>query len=243
MGGTDKKLEEYLAIQQQQGKEEAFLVKMLPYRTCAMQLRSWLKEYREVLPKEEEHLFRSIFAYSPQEPPFMIITGTKGFRSIYEKIYDGELGEEEIFVKLPDLARGRVTCTYLSQVNFLREHLVRKYLVEIKGCKLRGDGEKDYVTIAKDDGYRSFHEYLEVPVRTLVFEGAILFELQLRTELQDTWATRTHVLRYKNRYLKTSPHVTVLEIDKKILEVSGTLYDVDCAFDDVRQDILKAVSE
>jgi len=114
--------------------------------------------------------------------------------------------------------------------------------VKTKECRLRDVKEKDHISVAKASGYRGFSVYLDVRVSMLDFVGSVPFELQLRTELQDTWAEREHPLIYKNKRLKIAPMVAKQRIRDKVHKLSDLLYDVDCKFDEIREEVLKVIA-
>lgn len=63
--------------------------------------------------------------------------------------------------------------------------------------------EKDYITNAKPNGYRSYHMILEITVPDEDVDGNIpghhFLEVQLRTIAMDTWASLEHEMKYKHQ--------------------------------------------
>lgn len=61
--------------------------------------------------------------------------------------------------------------------------------------------EKDYITNAKPNGYRSYHMILDVTIPDEDVDGNIpghyFVEVQLRTIAMDTWASLEHEMKYK----------------------------------------------
>ena len=86
-------------------------------------------------------------------------------------------------VEIEDAIGFRVVCAFLSDVTLVREHLANLDGFEVVL-------EKDYITNAKPNGYRSYHLIL----RMLTGHYA---EIQLRTISMDTWAALEHHLKYK----------------------------------------------
>ena len=91
---------------------------------------------------------------------------------------------------LYDIAGVRVVCSYIQDV--------------FKIAKLLSDQDditvirvNDYIHHPKQNGYRSLHLVIEVPV--FLAEGRILVpvEVQIRTIAMDFWASLEHNLRYK----------------------------------------------
>ena len=57
---------------------------------------------------------------------------------------------------------------------------------------------KDYMDDKKNSGYRGYHLILEIPLEYNSEVINIKVELQLRTELQDSWSRIEHAVNYKN---------------------------------------------
>ena len=104
-------------------------------------------------------------------------------------------------VEIEDAIGFRVVCAFLSDVTLVREHLANLDGFEVVL-------EKDYITNAKPNGYRSYHMILRttdgrVPVDCEpIAEGqkraeGFYVEFQLRTISMDTWAALDHHLKYK----------------------------------------------
>ncbi len=55
---------------------------------------------------------------------------------------------------------------------------------------------KDYISNPKENGYRSLHVIIEIPVNEMGLE-TIRAELQLRTIAMDCWASLEHQMKYK----------------------------------------------
>ena len=97
-------------------------------------------------------------------------------------------------VDIQDAIGIRVVCAFRSDV-----YLVRDHLVGLPG--FRAVTEKDYIRVAKPNGYRSYHLILQTadgraPVGCGESDGFFV-EVQLRTISMDTWAALEHHLRYK----------------------------------------------
>lgn len=63
--------------------------------------------------------------------------------------------------------------------------------------------EKDYITNAKPNGYRSYHMILEISCPQKDIDnntpGRYYVEVQLRTIAMDTWASLEHEMKYKHQ--------------------------------------------
>ncbi|MCR5250706.1 MAG: GTP pyrophosphokinase family protein [Lachnospiraceae bacterium] len=88
----------------------------------------------------------------------------------------------------------RIVCLFIDDIYRNINELRR-----LPGCRVIR--EKDYISEAKPNGYRSYHLILEVtddvPDVDGHSPGRYYAEIQLRTIAMDTWAALEHELRYK----------------------------------------------
>jgi len=56
---------------------------------------------------------------------------------------------------------------------------------------------KDYIKNPKENGYRSYHLIIEIPVFFSECKRSIRVEVQIRTIAMDFWASLDHQLKYK----------------------------------------------
>lgn len=91
---------------------------------------------------------------------------------------------------LTDIAGIRVICSYVQDVYAVANLLTGQD--DVRLVRLR-----DYILHPKENGYRSLHMIVEVPV--FLAEGRVLVpvEVQIRTIAMDFWASLEHSLRYK----------------------------------------------
>lgn len=89
-----------------------------------------------------------------------------------------------------DIAGIRVICNYIDDVYVVAQLLINQD--DIKLIKI-----KDYIQNPKDNGYRSLHLVLEVPIFLAEGVQPIHVEVQLRTIAMDFWASLEHKLKYK----------------------------------------------
>lgn len=92
--------------------------------------------------------------------------------------------------KLFDIAGIRVVCSYVEDVYTVARLLTSQDDVKVLHVR-------DYIRSPKENGYRSLHLILEIPV--FLQEGRINVpvEVQLRTIAMDFWASLEHSMRYK----------------------------------------------
>lgn len=89
-----------------------------------------------------------------------------------------------------DIAGIRVVCSFKDDVYMLAEALKNQDDVTL----IR---EKDYIAHPKDNGYRSLHLIVAVPIFLQEEKRVMRAEIQLRTMAMDCWASLEHQLRYK----------------------------------------------
>ncbi len=93
--------------------------------------------------------------------------------------------------QLHDIAGIRVVCNYISDIYQIEELLLRQDdLTLIK--------RKDYIKNPKENGYRSLHIVVSVPVFLSEVTKNVPVEIQIRTMGMDFWASLEHKLKYKN---------------------------------------------
>lgn len=90
-----------------------------------------------------------------------------------------------------DIAGIRIVCQFQDDIYRIAE--VIEHFENIRVIQI-----KDYIQNPKDNGYRSYHMHVEIPVRMLDGEKWVKVEFQLRTVAMDFWASLEHKIRYKN---------------------------------------------
>ncbi len=129
---------------------------------------------------------------------------------------------------LMDIAGVRVICCYIDDIYALAELLTI-------GSGFKVLKTKDYIKNPKENGYRSFHMIVNVPVHLSTGVEMAPVEIQIRTIAMDFWASLEHQLHYKS-------------IGNK--EISSTLTDElkECAssiaeIDERMQEMFKQINE
>ena len=90
-----------------------------------------------------------------------------------------------------DIAGIRVVCNYLEDI-----YVIEKLLLKQEDVKLLK--RKDYIEHPKENGYRSLHIVVSIPVFLADRVEATPVEIQIRTIGMDMWASLEHKIRYKN---------------------------------------------
>jgi len=127
-----------------------------------------------------------------RNPIEMIKSRIKTPESIIEKLYRKEfpMSMESVLENINDVAGIRVICSFIDDIYQVAQMLVNQddiKLVEVK----------DYIKNPKENGYRSYHMIIEVPVFFTNHKQYMKVEVQLRTIAMDFWASLEHKMRYK----------------------------------------------
>lgn len=99
---------------------------------------------------------------------------------------------ENMMSRLSDIAGIRVVCAYIDDIYEIARMLARQTDVRIITVK-------DYIKCPKDNGYRSYHMIVEIPVYFSDEVRPVRCEIQIRTIAMDFWATLDHDMQYKKR--------------------------------------------
>ncbi|MGP1415115.1 MAG: (p)ppGpp synthetase [Treponema sp.] len=149
----------------------------------------------------------------------------KSFDSYYKKIQKFKIksvGKE--IPLLTDILGIRIMCTFISNLEEVKNILSKNF--ELYDVENKGD-HSNY----KSFGYESIHFVVNVPdsfkVGLLIPDG-IVFEIQLRTVLQDAWAEIEHDLVYKSE-------TTALDVPmkRKLAAINASLTLADIVFQEI----------
>lgn len=135
----------------------------------------------------------SEFSYRHRHNPIHHIESrVKSLPSIVKKLRSLGIPVSIINAKknLHDIAGVRVVCRYVDDIYRIANLLLSQDDVLFIQ-------EKDYIKNPKENGYRSLHIVVDVPV--YMIEGRLFtpVEIQIRTVAMDFWATLEHGIRYK----------------------------------------------
>ncbi len=97
---------------------------------------------------------------------------------------------DEIEKSLDDVAGVRVICSFPEDVYTIADALLRQDDIELIA-------KKDYIRQPKENGYRSLHLIVTVPIFLAREKRVMKVEVQLRTIAMDFWASLEHQLKYK----------------------------------------------
>lgn len=146
---------------------------------------------REVKTKIEV-LNDELSVKNSRNPIEMIKSRVKKPISIVEKLHRRglEVSLESMIANLDDVAGIRIICSFVDDIYEVAEMLVRQDDVKVIAVK-------DYIKNPKENGYRSYHLIIEIPVFFSECKRSIRVEVQIRTIAMDFWASLDHQLKYK----------------------------------------------
>lgn len=150
-----------------------------------------------------------------RNPISTIKTRLKSILSITEKLERNDLAltTENIEEFLNDVAGIRVICSFTDDVYIIANALLSQDDITL----IR---KKDYIAHPKENGYRSLHLLVNVPIFLQNEKKIMKVEVQLRTIAMDVWASLEHQLRYKKDYKFTDEMAEEL---KKCADLSSEL--------------------
>lgn len=167
------------------------------------------------------------FAFRHRHNPIHHIESrVKSLTSIVKKLHSMNLPASIINAKknLHDIAGVRVVCRYVDDIYHIANLLLSQDDIVLIL-------EKDYIKKPKDNGYRSLHIVVDVPVYMIEGKLFIPVEIQIRTVAMDFWATLEHGIRYK----------ATEEVSGKIVQELRECADVITDTDYKMQEIFKAL--
>ena len=160
---------------------EAYSEMVMRYSCALLEMETRLN----VLSKEAQHRQQHI-------PIDSIRSRIKEPQSICKKLQNLnlEMSLASAMENLHDIAGIRVITPYLDDIYLVKQMLLRQDDVKLLD-------EKDYIASPKENGYRSLHLILSIPVFFEQKKEMLTVEMQLRTIAMDWWASMEHELNYK----------------------------------------------
>jgi len=154
---------------------------MMRYHCAILEMRTKL----EVLSKDMAVRYR-------RNPIEFIESRLKKPSSIVRKLKrnGSAITVENMIAQVSDIAGIRVLCAYIDDIYEIARMLARQQDVRIINVK-------DYIKNPKDNGYRSYHMIVEIPVYFSDAVRPVRCEIQIRTIAMDFWATLDHDMQYK----------------------------------------------
>lgn len=141
----------------------------------------------------------------------------KSIEGIQEKLQRKgyPMNAESIQKNLKDVAGIRVICSFIDDIYMLADCLVHQDDITLLE-------EKDYIKHPKENGYRSLHLIVEIPIFLQQEKKSMKVEVQLRTIAMEFWANLEHRLRYKKNLEENVARSTSKEL-QECAQVSAML--------------------
>ena len=173
----------------------------------------------EILSDEFQHVHR----YNPIEH---IKSRIKTSESIVKKLkrYGYESTIQNMVKYVNDIAGIRVICSFPEDIYTIAELLSKQDDISV----LR---RKDYIKHPKENGYRSLHLILEIPIFLSEEKKYMKVEVQFRTIAMDFWASVEHKLKYKKNIKEPE------KIAEQLKHCAETIADVDFRMQAIRHEI------
>ncbi len=121
---------------------------------------------------------------------------------------------DAILASIKDVAGVRVICNYTDDIYTIAKVLINQDDITLLKTK-------DYIKYPKENGYRSLHLVVEVPIFLADRKQPVPIEIQIRTIAMDFWASLEHQLKYK------SCKSTSINIQKELLECADAITSLD----------------
>lgn len=133
--------------------------------------------------------------------------------------------EENLF----DIAGIRIVCSFIDDIYMLADCLLQQD--DITLIK-----KKDYIRQPKENGYRSLHLIVQVPIFLQDRKKLMNVEVQFRTIAMESWANLEHQLRYK----KNLPADIVEKTEKKLSDCANLSNLLDTQMQEIKDVIENA---
>lgn len=155
---------------------------MMLYNKCA------IKEIQTKL----EILNDELSLKTKRNPIESITSRLKQPKSIVEKLERNgwHVSINSVEEHLNDVAGVRVICSFIEDIYSVADMFVKQDDIKVLI-------KKDYIKMPKDNGYRSLHLIVEVPI---FLSEKVMYrrvEVQIRTIAMDFWASLEHQVKYK----------------------------------------------
>lgn len=154
--------------------------------------------YRSAIKEIETKfdILNDYYAFAFKRNPISIITSRlKSQESLMDKLKRRNLPptiasiEENIF----DVAGIRIVCNFPEDVYTVAETFLNQDDVQLVN-------RKDYIANPKENGYRSLHLIVAIPIFLTDRKKIMHAEIQIRTIAMEFWASLEHDIRYKKDF-------------------------------------------
>lgn len=193
---------------------------MFTYYNCAlMEVETKFKVLNEELSLSHAHT-----------PIETIKTRVKSMDSLMEKVdrYGIPLSVDSIMENINDIAGIRIICSFKDDIYSLVDSFLSQDDVTLVE-------KKDYIEHPKENGYRSLHLIVSVPIFLEKQKRDMKVEVQFRTIAMDFWASLEHKIKYK----KDLPE----SINEKLVSELAMCAEISAELDEKMQDIRRQLTD
>ena len=177
-------------------------------RTLGDQMQRFMLEYRFAMEEVETKLailreeFLHMHEYNPIEH---VSSRVKSVESLVAKLERRGIDTDfdVIRTEIYDIAGVRVTCAFIRDVYQLFDLLTQQDDITVLEVE-------DYIETPKQNGYKSLHTIISVPVYLSTGRVDVPVEVQFRTIAMDFWASLEHKIYYK--YARQVPDTLIREL-------------------------------
>ncbi len=193
------------------------------FQEIMMMYRCAIKEVQTKL----ENLNDELSTKRQRNPINSIQSRIKKPKSIYEKIKRKgmKMGMDCLLNDMSDIAGIRVICSFIDDIYDIANMLTIQD--DIKLIKM-----KDYIKNPKENGYRSLHLIVEVPIFLSDKKVLMKVEVQIRTIAMDFWASLEHQIHYKKM-----DNASISIIDD-LKSCADKIYETDIEMQGIRKRLL-----
>ncbi len=150
-------------------------------------------------------------------------------RSIFEKMQRKgiEYSKEALMENISDVAGVRVICPFINDIYAIADMLLAQDdIVLIQ--------KKDYIKEPKENGYRSLHLVIEIPIFLSDRKQNMRVEVQIRTIAMNFWASLEHQIHYK----KNLPNG--LKLGEEMKECAEIIHQTDMRMQEIQKKMMES---
>ena len=133
--------------------------------------------------------FIQLYNYNPIEH---VTSRLKTPQSIVKKLQSKgkEVDIDNMVEHISDIAGIRIICSFMSDIYPIAEMIAKQADITVLYVK-------DYIKYPKENGYKSYHMVVTIPVYLSDGKMETKVEIQIRTIAMDFWASLEHKIAYK----------------------------------------------
>lgn len=164
---------------------------------------------------------------SQRNPIDSILSRVKSPISLMNKLHKKgyEFSVESILTNIDDVAGVRVVCPFIDDIYEVANMLITQDDIEVVV-------KKDYIKNPKENGYRSLHYVIKVPIYLSDKKHYMKVEVQIRTIAMNFWASLEHQIHYKKFEDNEAP-----EIVHELTTCAENIYKSDVRMQKIRKQI------